>query len=170
MEAAYASYRERHFCEMDGAINEMTEVLVNFQDKTTSDSDPVGPIPVDLLQGAESGDLGVDEFAQTPMIELLRLLGISNAGTLPLASEHFKMQWHQLVGIATMLKRMFTANLGDIPYPTLLCDEVGVGKTPQILGIICMLVHCIELQDSGKPLPPLLAGMYLALHADVTNE
>ncbi|KDN38116.1 hypothetical protein RSAG8_09712, partial [Rhizoctonia solani AG-8 WAC10335] len=158
MQAAYTSYREQHFCDMDGAMNEMTEALVNLQQENlSSNSDPASPVPVDLLSGIDSGDLGVDEFSQTPTVELLRLMGIDKAGALPLTSVYLKILWHQLVAIVIILKRMFTSKLGDAPDPTLLCDDVGLGKTAQILGVICMLVHCIELQQAGKRLPPLLA-------------
>ncbi|KAG9073827.1 hypothetical protein FS749_014652 [Ceratobasidium sp. UAMH 11750] len=45
---------------------------------------------------------------------------------------------------------------GEDPRPTLLCDEVGVGKTFQLIGLISMLAHIIELQRADKALPPLL--------------
>ncbi|KAG8688477.1 hypothetical protein FRC11_005391, partial [Ceratobasidium sp. 423] len=155
MEAAYASYREQHFSEMDDAMGQMTEALRNIQESAPSDSDP-DTIAVDLLQGTGSSDLGVDEFAQAPTAELLRLLGLIKTGTLPLASEHLKGRRHQYLAEVIMLKRMFTLSLGDAPMPTLLCDDVGLGKTAQIIGVISMLVHCYELQQAGKPLPPFV--------------
>ncbi|CUA74686.1 SNF2-related protein [Rhizoctonia solani] len=171
MQAAYTSYREQHFCDMNGAMNEMTEALINLQQEDSSSSpDPANPVAVDLLNGTGSGDLGVDEFAQTPTVELLRLMGIEKAGALPLTSACLKILWHQLVAIVIMLKRMFTLRLDDTPDPTLLCDDVGLGKTAQMLGIICMLVHCIELQRAGKQLPPLLTEsrrLYFAGQEDI---
>ncbi|KAG8711805.1 hypothetical protein FRC08_015403 [Ceratobasidium sp. 394] len=157
MEAAYSSYREQHFSDMDGTMKEMTEVLGDFQALDGSDPSAGDTVAVDLLDGTGNRDLGVDEFARAQLSELIRLLGIGNTGALPMASEELRTKWHQLVGIATMLKRMFTINLGDAPCPSLLCDDVGLGKTAQILGTICMLVHCIELQDAGRDLPPLIS-------------
>ncbi|KAG9095201.1 hypothetical protein FRC06_010039, partial [Ceratobasidium sp. 370] len=157
MEAAHSSYRELHFSDVDRAMNEVTEALGDFQPLDGSDSSDTDTVTVDLLQGTGNHDLGVDEFVQTHLGELIRLLGIGGTGTLPMASEELKTKWHQIVGIATMLKRMFTTNIGDAPCPTLLCDDVGLGKTAQILGTICMLVHCIELQDTGRDLPPLIS-------------
>ncbi len=62
-----------------------------------------------------------------------------------------------------MLEGFFTEEEGEVPRQTLLCDEVGVGKTFQLIGVISMLAHIIELQRAGKELPPLLRGMS-ALH------
>ncbi|CAE7106900.1 unnamed protein product [Rhizoctonia solani] len=137
MQAAYTVYREQHFCDMDGAMSEMTEALGHLQqENSVSSSDTADLIPVDLLSSTGHGDLGVNEFAQTPITELLRLLGIDKTGVLPLTSESLKIMWHQLVSIAIILKRMFTPNLDDMPDPTLLCDDVGLGKTAQLLGVI----------------------------------
>lgn len=40
-------------------------------------------------------------------------------------------RWHQLLGIIKMLQNMFEGR------PILLMDEVGVGKTLQVIGFIC---------------------------------
>lgn len=47
-------------------------------------------------------------------------------------------RWHQLVGIFKMLINMFEGR------PVLLMDEVGVGKTLQVLGFLAMRAYCIE--------------------------
>ncbi|KAG9123885.1 hypothetical protein FRC07_013619 [Ceratobasidium sp. 392] len=123
MDAAYVEYRERHFSDMDDAMLEMTEALGSFGGIGSSDSDDADGVVVDLLETLENKDLGVDAFADSPLAELLRLLGIERAGTLPMASEELETKWHQLVGIAAILERMFTPSLGDAPLPSLLCDE-----------------------------------------------
>ncbi|KAG8782049.1 hypothetical protein FRC12_021264 [Ceratobasidium sp. 428] len=151
MRAAYEAYRELHSADHCSGVIEVTEAL-HAADRDLEKEDTM---EVNLLEGC--GDIGVDEFAGTSEEELLRLLGISlEIKKLPFLSESFSTRWHQLVGIAKMLKRMFTANLDEQPLPTLLCDDVGLGKTAQIVGTLCMLVHFIRLQDEGKPLPPLL--------------
>ena len=47
-------------------------------------------------------------------------------------------RWHQLVGIFKMLINMFESR------PVLLMDEVGVGKTVQVLGFVAMRAYLIE--------------------------
>ncbi|KAG8734940.1 hypothetical protein FRC10_011203 [Ceratobasidium sp. 414] len=127
----------------------MTEVLGDLQALDGSDSSAVETVTVDLLHGTGNCDLGVDEFAQTHLGELIHLLGIGSTVTLPMASGELKTKWHQLVGIATMLKHMFTTNVGDAPCPTLLCDDVGLRKTAQIIGTICMLCIALSFKMPG---------------------
>lgn len=55
--------------------------------------------------------------------------------------------WHQLVGVAAMLDRAFAGK------PVLLLDEVGVGKTMQVIGFISMITMFRDLQKEGKGLP-----------------
>lgn len=50
----------------------------------------------------------------------------------------FGPHWHQLVGILRMLERFFK---GD---STLLMDEVGLGKTIQVVGLIVMVAYFRE--------------------------
>jgi hypothetical protein len=157
MDIAYASYRDRHFSDLDPILTQLTEALEDVH----ADSDTNDNVAVDLLQGTEGRDLGVDHFARTPLHELIRLFGINRSGALPLVTDSLKITWHQFVGTGTMLQRMFTKSLGDPPTPTLLCDDVGLGKTVQILNTVCMLIHLIELQDAGKSLPPLISGGFL---------
>ncbi|EUC59169.1 SNF2 family amino-terminal protein, partial [Rhizoctonia solani AG-3 Rhs1AP] len=57
-------------------------------------------------------------------------------------------------GVCIMLERFFTRSLGDLPLSTLLCDDVGLGKTGQIIGLISMVIHLYEAQCKGAPLPP----------------
>lgn len=47
----------------------------------------------------------------------------------------FQPCWHQLVGILKMLKMAFEGK------PILLMDEVGVGKTLQVVGVVAMLAY-----------------------------
>ena len=44
-------------------------------------------------------------------------------------------QWHQLVGMARMMERVL------VGAPVLLMDSVGVGKTMQVVGVICLYNH-----------------------------
>jgi hypothetical protein len=53
---------------------------------------------------------------------------------------------------------MFAKEKDSRPAPTLLCNDVGLRKTIEIVGTISMLVHIIELQRKGRNFPPLLEG------------
>ncbi|KEP47581.1 SNF2 family amino-terminal protein, partial [Rhizoctonia solani 123E] len=48
-------------------------------------------------------------------------------------------KWHQFVAVAVMLKKMFTTTLGQPPEPVLLCDDVGLGKTLEIIMTVAIL-------------------------------
>ncbi|KAG8736403.1 hypothetical protein FRC10_009337 [Ceratobasidium sp. 414] len=152
MEAAYRDYLDK--CDFENEDNAIVELTNNIQSLANAEEH----LDVNLLHTTSGQDLGVVEFAKTPIEELFHLLGLESIGSLPMASDNMKMQWHQLVGIATMLKAVFTPRLGMRPHLTLLCDDVGLGKTAQIIGTIMMLAHLTTVQDKGWPLPPLLVG------------
>lgn len=56
-------------------------------------------------------------------------------------------QWHQLVGIHKMI------SLGFEGKPVLLMDEVGLGKTLQMIGTIAILAWFTEYHDQHKDYP-----------------
>lgn len=49
--------------------------------------------------------------------------------------KELRLQWHQLIGVLKMLLLAFD---GD---PTLMMDDVGLGKTIQAVALICMLAY-----------------------------
>jgi hypothetical protein len=119
-----------------------------------------------------SGDIGCREYANIPREELCRLLGMVN-GAVPFGEqggpsakegqpekERFVPRWHQLVANAVALEKFFTASEGDIPLPLMLCDDVGLGKTIEVLLMISSLSHIYHLQQMDKPLIPLLQGKW----------
>jgi hypothetical protein len=71
-------------------------------------------------------------------------------------------RWHQVIGVHAILEGAFTTQLRECSRPTVLCDDVGLGKTLQIIGIFSMLSHLYEQQLLGKewrlPLPPFTIG------------
>ncbi|KAG9077572.1 hypothetical protein FRC06_008830, partial [Ceratobasidium sp. 370] len=156
MHRAYEAYIELHFPTDEDVIAEITHRLEEV-------SAAPEEVALDLVEGVADEDLGVAEFSNMPNQELLRMLGLTQAKRLPFASDRMEMKWHQLVGVAAMTKAMFTPTLAMPPRPTLLCDDVGLGKTVQIIGTISTLVHLIEIeQPSGAhtektPWPPLIA-------------
>ncbi|KAG8737755.1 hypothetical protein FRC10_007832 [Ceratobasidium sp. 414] len=154
MRRAYEAYIELHFPTDEDAIAEITYRL---EEVSTAPE-----VALNLVEGVADEDLGVAEFTNLPSQEVLGLLGLAQAKRLPFASDSMEMKWHQLVGVAAMIKAMFTSTLAMPPRPTLLCDDVGLGKTVQIIGIVSMLVHLIEVEQPSKaqtgntPWPPLI--------------
>lgn len=66
-------------------------------------------------------------------------------------------RWHQLVGILKMLINTFEGR------PVLLMDEVGVGKTMQVLGYIAMRAFLYEAHNAHGRYPGVF-GKSLLLH------
>ena len=64
------------------------------------------------------------------------------------------LRWHQLVGIFKMLINVFESK------PVLLMDEVGLGKTIQIMGLICMINYFRDFFDKHRKFPGYF-GKYL---------
>jgi hypothetical protein len=62
-------------------------------------------------------------------------------------TESFKPRWHQLVGIYRMVQRAFAGE------PILLMDEVGLGKTLQVVGLIVVLEWYREYYEQHKVFP-----------------
>jgi SNF2 family DNA or RNA helicase len=50
-------------------------------------------------------------------------------------TEGFSLRWHQLAGLVRMLERARTSQ------PVLLMDDVGLGKTVQVLALFAMLAY-----------------------------
>jgi hypothetical protein len=167
MELAYRHYLEFCFPSHEEDVAGLLKELARPDDEQSA----LAYSMFEENQGNE--DIGVAEFKSKSTLEMLQLLSLNiqtgqfpfgrpastvttDDGTLVEDSPPAKPHWHQLVGTARMLQGFFTKELGQKPEPTLLCDDVGVGKTMQIIGTISMLAHIIELQRQGKTLPPLL--------------
>jgi hypothetical protein len=74
---------------------------------------------------------GVDHLEHLSELEAWALLGVPKDGIPGLSN--LKLRWHQVLGILHLLDNFFHGS------GTLLCDEVGLGKTVQILGFFAML-------------------------------
>ena len=66
-------------------------------------------------------------------------------------------RWHQLVGILKMLHLAFDGK------PVLLMDEVGVGKTMQVVGLIAMLAYYREFWDKNQDYPGIFGRCSVVL-------
>jgi hypothetical protein len=167
MENAYRNYLELHFLNENQLCTSLVDAFLEGGNTLFS----VGADTVNIELGQ---DIGIQHMIAKSSHELLHLLGLNvDNGQYPFGEpggtkdgngemkEKICPKWHQLVGTAVMLERMFTDRPRICGDPSMLCDDVGLGKTLQIIGTISMLVHIIELQKQGRPLPPLLKGNHL---------
>ncbi|KAB5587982.1 SNF2 family amino-terminal protein [Ceratobasidium theobromae] len=104
-----------------------------------------------------SVDAGVAHLGKMTMEDMWRQLGLRD-GLLPgravdESGNSLRLAWHQWVSILEMVDRSFTATLGQVGRPTLLADEVGFGKTAQVIGYLQVLWHLKTLQDSNVDWP-----------------
>ncbi|KAF8595568.1 hypothetical protein BDV93DRAFT_564271 [Ceratobasidium sp. AG-I] len=157
MARAYTHYLETLFSD-DGETG---------QDLLASLEQPSEAYTARLLEH-KSGDLGCEKYANVSIEELYRLLGMVG-GAVPFGEEggpstkkgepdkkRFVPRWHQLVALAVALEMFFTSSQHEVPLPLMVCDDVGLGKTIEVLLMICALAHSYELQQMKKPLMPLL--------------
>ncbi|KAG9080964.1 hypothetical protein FRC07_014716, partial [Ceratobasidium sp. 392] len=120
--------------------------------------------------GEEDVDLGVDHLKDWTIERLWASLGLPGATQFPFAEPGRESlegsalpskpkicpRWHQIVGVHAILEGAFTAKTGDRARPTMLCDDVGLGKTLQIIGVVSWLAHSYEQQElpENRRLPP----------------
>jgi hypothetical protein len=164
LDAAYQHYLEHHFQEA-GALQALLDVDTQTQ--------AVEPMLIEL-----GTDLGVQDFLGTSVPDLVKMVGLPTGATMfpfaepgrsaslegeehVLAKSQIVPEWHQWVGTLCLVRSWFTTELGEKPLPSMLCDEVGLGKTIQLVGSICILVHYIECMNQSLDLPPLLTGKHL---------
>ncbi|KAF8747291.1 SNF2 family N-terminal domain [Rhizoctonia solani] len=131
MQAAYAYYVEE-YCYGVGCLDE-SEL-------------PIPTVGVSVLVHealwAQLGLPGVDQF---PFAE--PGTGESAKDMAPLAKTCAVPFWHQVVGTLRILEGAFTQRVGNCAQPTLLCNNVGLGKTVQIIGVISMIQHYYKQQE-----------------------
>ncbi|KDN35623.1 hypothetical protein RSAG8_11418, partial [Rhizoctonia solani AG-8 WAC10335] len=146
------------------AINKLAagEILDMLTQHASQDHDH----QIDLA--GSGNDLGVGRYATIGRSLLWAMMGLpgaeqfpfanpGNLGAVPLGEQpasRIVPHTHQVSGVCIMLGRIYTRLLGDLPLSSLLCDDVGLGKTFQITGLISVIVHLYEEQSKGTPLPP----------------
>jgi len=114
---------------------------------------------------------GVEEFSTKSMDDLWALLGLNKTKTLPdfndkidpnahnywsnpeymTANESslrpLAPRWHQLVGIVKIVVQAFKGE------PLMLMDQVGVGKTLQLVGAIAIFTFFRDFYDKNQSFP-----------------
>jgi hypothetical protein len=133
------------------------------------------------------GDMGVDDMKGGTTEELSNLLGFVDArpvnwnnfrskdnlvsgwdtsasADVRQKSEHggpdmdeLRLLWHQLCGIAAIVDRVWTGEETPGVHGVLLADDVGVGKTAQVMGVIAFLQLVFKLEEQGLPRPPIIS-------------
>jgi hypothetical protein len=146
-----------------------------------------------LWQDASDGDMGVEEMKTKSMEELCSLLSFHEGrpftwnrfrslGNIRSAwddeidaaalatfqeggdgMEPLALLWHQLVGVASMASKAWLKGESETTFGTLLADDVGVGKTAQVMAFISFVQVAYESQQQGKPLAPILSKSILDL-------
>ncbi|KAJ8488876.1 hypothetical protein ONZ45_g13793 [Pleurotus djamor] len=130
-------------------------------------------------------DLGVDRFSSTQFSDLSRLLAFKDglpihwnqyartdgvtlwdASIDAAARRAFKIGgdgfrsitplWHQLVGVCSMMFKLFTATETEHVPGTILADDVGVGKTTQVMASIAFTQQVYIAEQKQTTRPPLV--------------
>jgi hypothetical protein len=86
-----------------------------------------------------------------------------SANPVPDSLAPLKLHWHQLAGVHSMVRNIFTRD-ADPDHCTgmLLADEVGLGKTALAISFISFLSQCVLLQQSDSELPPIIRKQFCA--------
>ncbi|CEL53741.1 putative ATP-dependent helicase C17A2,12 OS=Schizosaccharomyces pombe (strain 972 / ATCC 24843) GN=SPAC17A2.12 PE=3 SV=1 [Rhizoctonia solani AG-1 IB] len=163
--------------EMAAAYEYYVEEYCNSLDSLDELPVPRLPFSYSMLSLVDDDeDLGVGHLKNLSTAEIWARMGLPGATQFPFAEpgssssspsqskgdEGAKQAavpyWHQAVGAQAVVERAFTKHIGDKGQPSLLCDEVGLGKTIQIVGIVSLVRHYYEQQerDPGRclPVPP----------------
>ncbi|KAH9019253.1 P-loop containing nucleoside triphosphate hydrolase protein [Lactarius pseudohatsudake] len=116
--------------EPEGAV-EWSEGVENLQNKT----------PEELYKLLGLGEESVPFFREKITVDATA--DESDGGTT--TNKRFSLRWHQLVGVVKMLERAMASQ------PVLLMDDVGLGKTVQVLAFFAMLAYYREAYaETGK--------------------
>jgi hypothetical protein len=100
---------------------------------------------------------GVQRWSSKSVDEIKMMLGIPSSGLPGCAKDengkpYCEPMWHQWASVIEMIDRSFTED-GQEGRPTLLADEVGMGKTVQVIIYLQLLWHLKTLQDSNPDWP-----------------
>lgn len=160
------------------------EMLMAELDMLLSGEDRAPPMDDVDLEGIDIGedwDTGVEEYAKMPLSDVWAELGRAEEQTVPFfntredpagsdpwteegiaALNHkdakpFGPRWHQLVGVMKLLDNMFN------DQPVLLMDDVGVGKTMQVIAFVCFRAFFFAFYQKHQRFPGKY-GAYLPWH------
>jgi hypothetical protein len=125
---------------------------------------------------------GVEEYKSKTKDELWAILGLQNSSAIPDFNEYIDPEahnywsdpeymhehkatlrplsprWHQLVGIIKIIYQGFKGE------PLMLMDEVGVGKTLQLVGALAVLTFFRDFYDKNGKFPGAFGKRSPLLH------
>ncbi|EUC57671.1 hypothetical protein RSOL_229640, partial [Rhizoctonia solani AG-3 Rhs1AP] len=121
------------------------------------DGDELMDAPAIALNNAFPRDMGVEKWKKLSAEDIEKALGVPDSGLPgsalgPDGKPALKFSWSQWVAILEMADRSFTRD-GQVGTPALLADEVGFGKTGQVIGFLQLLWHLKVMQDSNPAWP-----------------
>lgn len=77
-----------------------------------------------------------------------------------------RLLWHQLCGVASLVDGMFQQKGATVPN-RLLADDVGIGKSAQVMAMIAFLISDWYAEKEGKRRSPLICESKSSLAHDV---
>ncbi|KAF9443968.1 hypothetical protein P691DRAFT_808051 [Macrolepiota fuliginosa MF-IS2] len=159
-----------------------------FEANGEDEDEPPIPDTVPEIQrlGDDQGDFGMEIESTMSLVALAIQLGLKSglpfqfnahrhcsgmlawdheemfkADPLPEEIERLRLHWHQLAGVHSILRSIFTTTKSENHVTGILvADEVGLGKTAQAVTLIAMLNQAIWIQEPERTystsLPPVL--------------
>lgn len=158
IEEIWATYVQ--LFDLKAARHEQLQSVLNFEDGAQD-------------TWVELADLGVEGFVQHTEEALSRLLNFPDS--CPMLFAHFQstsrlcawnankakqfflgnpdmkplhLLWHQLIGIASVIEKTFTAKPVETVLPgVLVADAVRMGKTALMMGVITFIIDAFYVQE-----------------------
>jgi hypothetical protein len=167
------------------SVPDVTHVGEDAIDESVGDVVASSDIESAVLQLLSSTfeDTGAKQWAGLTPDAVRKALCLNKDGVLPITRRvddkpAITPTWHQLVGGACFLDRSFPRR-GTQGTPVMLADQVGMGKTLQVVVFLQLLMHIAELQKTNLALPEGQKGRWPSFlgesirppvdtHADVT--
>lgn len=89
---------------------------------------------------------------------------------MPAYLETLKLHWHQLAGVHSILRSIFTKEKDPAhTNGVLIGDEVGLGKTAQSIAVLAFLNQVIYLQSKNATIPPIIGESLLRQIIDFSH-
>jgi hypothetical protein len=169
----------------------------SLDDDDNEDSPPISTEPIlsfGMGEASDGGDLGMEVECKLGPDVLAERLGfrkhqlplqfnryrhrsvtawedpnLFNANPVPDSLARLKLHWHQLAGVHSMVRNIFTPNANPLHCTGMLVsDEVGLGKTALAISFIAFLSQCALLQQRNAELPPIIRKQFSASFWDTS--
>ncbi|GAB1526326.1 hypothetical protein RhiTH_009493 [Rhizoctonia solani] len=154
---------------MDQLMEEYSELLrarqILVPANEPTEAQPLGEDDKPDLWSAGYGvDAGVEHWGKKTLDELFDLIGVTSTNIFG-RNQNLDLSgmWHQWVAVIEMVKQSFTNEIGKKGNPTLLADQVGLGKTVITVLYIQVIWHLQALHkesDWHKKWPKVLGDSY----------